>query len=820
MKPNAKESSIKLVNAGKAGSTICRQCGKVNRLAKTGSLTSWLFSDNRCQCQSKQPNLTTTILNPEEVVLDGFEVLSVIGHGGMGTVFKVQETSSGKILAIKLMRSELAKDTLSVKRFEQEVEACMALSHENLPNVYGLNRTKDGRPYLVMDYLEGMTLQALLAKEGFLELDRALSIFLKVSAALLYARQHGIVHRDVKPSNIFILPNNNGEEAVKVLDFGIARVLKSDQDLVQSLTSTGEIFGSPLYMSPEQCRGEEVDTRSDIYSLGCVIYETLCGKPPFEGKNPIQTILKHLGDDEPESLVSKKLGVSNSLQNVVFKCLEKKPEHRYDNFEDLNRDLGLLKSGSDVDVKLIKRKRKSRSKMIIVRFMQLCIVLLFVLMALYLWVIIAFNPGDISALTATIEKNPEAWESYTARARLYHMDGRSSEALSDLNKALTINPNFYWALKRRAEIYREFNEYDKALKDITKAISISPKNEGAYLDRAILYMDRDRFEDAIKDCTTAIDLNPINFRNNSYYAYLCRAECYVAIEKFDLAIADVDKAESLPRNMLNPEEAKQLSIIEKELFVVRSQALIGKHRFADALREINRALAIDPKSIEALNARAGVYIEMDQRANADLDLTTVLDLQANKHTTYLYRGTNRMFMGQMKEAIEDLTTAVNAHPNQVGYRHERGYAYFVNGDYENALKDFRKNLELIKDQGNDAIPCAVGAYFCNQLLNHRSAPNTDLKGVEAYLNIKDDSWDVAVIKYLNDKISETEFRNLSQNDLNHLTKSNCYIGLKQYLKHNKKMATESFNWVKNNGDKTVFEFAIAKSMLKKIEAEG
>ncbi|MBX9669626.1 MAG: protein kinase [Candidatus Obscuribacterales bacterium] len=809
---------ISTVDVEKEGSKICRQCGKVNRVAKTGSLTSWLFADNRCQCQGQNLDIVAPIDQLEDVAFDGYEVISVLGYGGMGTVFKVKQLGTDSVFAIKLMRADIAKDPVSVKRFEQEVESCISLCHENLPIVYGLNRTADGLPYFVMDYLRGSTLQTLLAKEGFLEPKKAISIFSKVSAALLYAQKFGIVHRDIKPGNIFIATDANGEESVKVLDFGIARVLKSDSGLAQSLTSTGEIFGSPLYMSPEQCRGEEVDTRSDIYALGCVVYEMLCGKPPFQGKNPVQTILKHLSDDEPDPLVSKKLGVSNSLQNVVFKCLAKQPDQRYNNFGELQRDLSLLESGADVNVQLAKRKGKSRAKLWTIRVLQFCIIALVGVMSLMLVLIYAFPAGDIGSLTKAIEKNPRDWESYMWRAKIYAQAGRSAEALADNNEALLINPNAYWALRQRASLYIQYQLYDRAIEDASRAIKISPDLDAAYLERASAYMAKSKYDQAISDLTMALKVNPFNAHHKNVLAYILRAQCYTALGKLDRAAADTERAKGLGVKSINPEHQKWYTSLDKQLLLTNSQILAAQRQNKGALEDINRALEIDPKNTDSLNSRAGTYIEMGEREKADQDLTAVVELEPDQDLAYLRRGTNRMFMGRMNEAMQDLDRAVRAKPNDASYRHERGFARFVAGEYQKALLDFRKNLDLTDNQGSHSIPCAVGAYFCNRFLNQPAT--AEIKAVAAHLNTEELNWGRAVTDYLNDKISEVEFHKLSDGHGNHrLTRSNCYIGLKQYLNGDKELARLSFNWVQKKGDKTLFEYAIAESMLKKIASE-
>jgi len=163
---------------------------------------------------------------------------------------------------------------------------------------------------MVMDYLDGECLAQVISREGFLDVERSLEIFLSVAEALEHAHWKGVIHRDLKPSNFIPTKTENGSDFAKIVDFGIAKILPTGDQLTQQLTQTGETFGSPFYMSPEQCKGDQLDFRSDIYSFGCVMFETLTGKPPFSGQNPVKTILKHLTKTPPE------------LTNFVLRCIE------------------------------------------------------------------------------------------------------------------------------------------------------------------------------------------------------------------------------------------------------------------------------------------------------------------------------------------------------------------------------------------------------------------------------------------------------------------------------------------------------------------
>ncbi len=337
----------------------CSVCG---RLPSNGSLTAWIFQTNRCQCPSRvqttetdkaqEPlpareiaaNLTT-IEQPEslpEISLgERYEVLARIGEGGSGQVYRVFDKELKLPFAVKLLRPEVARDPVMKQRFLQESKLAMTLTHENLVGMYGQNETPDGTPFIVMDYLEGRSLEAILKEEGPLSEDRFMSIFSQTLEGLSHAHMKGLIHRDLKPANILIVEPQPGVEIVKLIDFGIAKLTETSLRTTHNLTQTGEVFGTPAYMSPEQCLGFEVDQRSDIYSLGCLMYEALSGSAPFSGKNAVQIISKHLG---AEPFMPK--GDNYQLNNLIVSCLAKEVSERPQSAEKLLAKLRLIESGS------------------------------------------------------------------------------------------------------------------------------------------------------------------------------------------------------------------------------------------------------------------------------------------------------------------------------------------------------------------------------------------------------------------------------------------------------------------------------------------
>lgn len=288
-------------------------------------------------------HITTTQAKnePPDLANEQYKILELIGQGGMGSVYRAQDIKLLKDVAIKLIRPELATDQTALKRFYQECAALSQLNHPNIVAVYAIHATAGGAPYLVMAYINGESLGSAIKNLGKMDASRALSIFSDIGEALQYAHSRGVIHRDLKPNNILLDPAGSA----KVVDFGIAKVAgKGSGETVTGLTQMGDMFGTPAYMSPEQCEGEPLDVRSDIYSFGCVMYETLSGSPPFSEANPFKLMTKHVNEKAPSL---EPLGINRSVSKIVAKCLEKKPESRYQTVDELMQDLNLVRNSKE-----------------------------------------------------------------------------------------------------------------------------------------------------------------------------------------------------------------------------------------------------------------------------------------------------------------------------------------------------------------------------------------------------------------------------------------------------------------------------------------
>jgi serine/threonine protein kinase len=278
-------------------------------------------------------------------IVDRYEIIEEIGYGGMGVVYRGRDLMFERPVAIKVLHSRLLSDPLSKRRFEQEGRATITLAHPNLISVYHYGFSNNGLPFIVMEYVNGKGLDRKLEKEKQLKLEQFVEIFLQACDALGHAHEKGIIHRDLKPSNLMLVDNGTKFPLVKIVDFGISKILPNGRFPGQDLTSAGDVVGSPLYMSPEQCKGLTLDGRSDIYSLGCLMYQAISGALPFLGENALQTLSKHICDSPPPfKQVVPKLNIPAEVEEVIFRTLEKEPDNRYATVADLRADLEKLTS--------------------------------------------------------------------------------------------------------------------------------------------------------------------------------------------------------------------------------------------------------------------------------------------------------------------------------------------------------------------------------------------------------------------------------------------------------------------------------------------
>ncbi len=493
-----------------------------------------------------------------------YEILSIVGQGGMSVVYKARHLMLRKIVAIKTLLPHLVLHPLSLQRFQQEAQAASNIVHTNVVTIYNFGITPEGQPYLVMDYLEGISLQDLIANCGHLPINRAIYIFSQVASALDLAHEKGVIHRDLKPSNIILVEQGDDKDVVQLVDFGIAKLLPQEGAESIALTQTGEVFGSPLYMSPEQAKGEKLDYRSDIYSMGCLMYETLAGKPPHNGDNALEVLYKHI-NDVPPPLSRGDLKIPHALEAIVFKALAKSPDLRYQKMVELAEDLesfqkaqqfsliGIIKSRLEL-ARLKKAPRtkneKSAHKMVALAF-------IFVLLFSIAYPAVTFwNIADSPAA-----KQPLKWEDNRGTARLKNddQDVIATNFVIKVADEYLAHPNlesfsetFHMCTMAGKKLIDQ-GLFEQAVTVLTKALKISGRYADAHSvpmlfvrqQRAQAYYDMGKFAEAAEDYNTIVSLYNLDDHHDvtEQTLQIARAgNCYYYLERYDLAVRYYTKA--------------------------------------------------------------------------------------------------------------------------------------------------------------------------------------------------------------------------------------------------------------------------------------
>jgi len=329
-KPNLSDSKLKLLKLIEESKSIDEIAAEFN---VTDALAKGLLSELLLQLRGRSDEIDSSTANkiqlgtsirPGDTVVGHYRIDEKIDEGGMGCVYRATHVLLDRRVAIKTLHEYAVSGELDRERFRTEAKAMAALIHPNLVTIFDYGLLNDTVPYLVMEYIDGKSLANLLISGEHLSTESIISIFAQVCDALQAVHNSGIVHRDLKPSNIMLIKRDDDSYTVKLVDFGIAKILTGSS--VQ-LTGTGETIGTPLFMSPEQCKGAAVNHRSDLYSLGCTMYTAFTGTPPFVGSSAVETYMMHVSR-APEIEPLKACRVPRKIISLVLSLMEKSPEKR------------------------------------------------------------------------------------------------------------------------------------------------------------------------------------------------------------------------------------------------------------------------------------------------------------------------------------------------------------------------------------------------------------------------------------------------------------------------------------------------------------
>lgn len=296
------------------------------------------------------------------VLAGRYELLEVLGQGGMAVVYKARKKDNDEPIAIKMLHEDLVANDAALKRFEQEELAISRLNHPHIMRVFEFGTTEENRPYIATELIEGASLESVLKEAGCLPIGVALTIFSQACSGLAHAHKQGVIHQDLKPSNLMLINHKDESIFVKIVDFGIAKLAFLEESQRANGNKRDHIFGSPLYMSPEQCRGEDLDARSDIYSLGCVMYRTITGVAPFHGKDLTDLLNKQINQLPPSFQVAcPRSQLPRKIESIIFRSMAKDKADRYQSMNELRRDLLALSKKYSLDLEDATSSRDSEA---------------------------------------------------------------------------------------------------------------------------------------------------------------------------------------------------------------------------------------------------------------------------------------------------------------------------------------------------------------------------------------------------------------------------------------------------------------------------
>jgi serine/threonine protein kinase/Flp pilus assembly protein TadD len=546
-----------------------------------------------------------------------YKILKQLGKGGMGVVYQALDTGMDRIVALKVIHGEFASHATYAQRFLQEVKATAQLRHPNIVAIYDFGDSP--RHYFTMEYIEGQTLNTRI-QEGILKCKRAAEILKAVAEAIAVAHQAKVVHRDLKPSNIMLDKNGNA----KVMDFGLAKFMEGDSNLSRS----GDIIGTPAYMSPEQAAGGVVDARSDIYAIGAVGYEMITGRQMFQGDSVLQ-ILSQVANIDPIAPRTLNWHVESDLQTIILKCLEKLPAKRYQTAQELVDDIvrylenrPILAKPPTLVAQMGKWVKRNIGLAVAIATVMLSIITAFAYMA-YRW---HSEAGDNHALIML--HNMTRWNK---REVSFETVEREFEKISRLSSSFIIYQMWAHFSYDYARIYPEQRDfyYELAMHNFQKAVEINP---GDYISHYFLYLTNKsmgNFQEAQQHLDHVWNtVNGLDEENEFRYAGYGIKKTLEAQKEPDqrrqlhsAAISDFTKALSYNQNLFC-------------VYNLRAELWLEQHAYVLAEKDLQRSLELNPMHKEAVENMARLYLYRGSEELACGNKTSAREYFAKSHDMF------------------------------------------------------------------------------------------------------------------------------------------------------------------------------------------
>ncbi len=701
-------------------SRFCADCGTQLGGHEPKSPESGTYPQNS---KNVRPEVTETLQTPIKELATGstfagrYQVIEELGKGGMGRVYKVFDNDIKEKIALKVLRTEIALDKETVERFSNELKLARKISHRNVCRMFDLGKT-EGTTFITMEFVAGEDMKRLIRKTGQLGAGRAVSIAKQVCAGLAEAHHLGVVHRDLKPQNIMVDEDGNA----RILDFGIARSLSGKR-----ITGAGVMIGTPEYMSPEQVEGKEVDQRTDIYSLGVILYEMLTGRVPFEGETPFTIGVKHKSEPprDPRQLNTQ---IPENLGRLVLKCLEKDKAKRYQTALELHADLEKVEEGVPTTERVTPKRKPSTSREITVTFGLKKVILpalgllFLIIAAVVIWQILSKRE---TAPAASAKKSIAVlpFEDLSqAKNNEYLCDGISDtliNALTNIEGLWVPARTSAFFFKGKTQDIREIGQklgVDNVLEgsvqvagdNLRVTARISNVKDGRQVWSEIYNRKMaDLFsiqDDVAKAIVTALKVRLLgekgaplvkNYTENleAYRLYLIGRDFWNKRSEADLikSIAYFEKAIEIDPNYA----LAHAGLGDAYQTLASNGFWLPEKAFPRAREAALKALEIDDKLAEAHTTLAGITGDYDwDFVNAEKEFKLAIELNPGYATAHQWYAELLSHLGRHEEAIREIKIARNLDPLSPRISASVGFFIIFVRRYGEALEELNKALEV------------------------------------------------------------------------------------------------------------------------------